>query len=84
MPNGIVEHRTHPPLTGRSLKVSIVHQPTELLTQPVPEAQQRVTLRIKRPRQTVTAEIAAKSPRRAQTTINEVGAEAVAVILQAS
>jgi hypothetical protein len=51
MPNVIVEHRTHPPLTGRSLKVTIVHQPTELLTHLVPEGEERGHVTHQHPRQ---------------------------------
>jgi hypothetical protein len=77
----IVEHRNHPPLTGRALKVTIVLAPAEVLAHPAPDTP-RVTLRIRVSDRTVTAEIAAKSLRRAQATIREVGTEAVACILQ--
>ena len=78
----IVEHKTHTPLTGRALKVTVVLNAAEILAQPVPEGKPRVTLRIKVPDRTVTADIAAKSLRRAQATIKENGVEGCAVVLQ--
>jgi hypothetical protein len=68
-------------LTGRALKVTIVLAAAEVLAYPEPDTP-RVMLRIRVPDRTVTADIAAKSLRRAQATIREVGPEGVAVILQ--
>jgi hypothetical protein len=49
-----------------------------------PEGKPRITLRIRLPYCTVTAEIAAKSLRKAQTAIREAGADNIALVLQGS
>jgi hypothetical protein len=82
MPDVIVEHKTTAPLTGRALKVTVGLNAAEILNQPMPEGKPRVTLRIKVLDRTVTADIAAKSLRKAQTTIRENGVESTVRILQ--
>jgi hypothetical protein len=67
-------------LTAKSLKVTLVLQPSEVLAFCCPDTA-RVVLSIRLPDRTVTVDIAAKSVRRAQTAIREYGTE-VACILQ--
>jgi hypothetical protein len=69
-------------LTSNKLKCTLVLKGEELLTIPAPEGQPRVTLRVKLPDRTISADIATKSLRRAQTAIRELGADGVAVNLQ--
>jgi len=78
----IVEHKTRTLLTGRALKVTCVLNAAGILDQPVPEGKPRVTLRILTADRTVTADIAAKSLRKAQATIKEHGVEGTVCILQ--
>jgi hypothetical protein len=70
-----------PSLTAQRLKVSLVLNPDELLTSPLPTAP-RVTLRIRLPDRKLTADIAAKSLCKAQAAIREAGADAIALVLQ--
>jgi hypothetical protein len=77
--------KTAPParaLTAPRLKVTMVLNAAELLNVPTPDTKPRINLNIILPDRTVTADIAAKSLRKAQATIRETGAENVAVILQ--
>ena len=69
-------------LTAAKLKVTTVLKPNELLGVAAPEGTPRVTLYVKLPDRTVSADIAAKSLRRAQAAIREAGGDNVAVILQ--
>lgn len=69
-------------LTAQRLKVTLVLNASELLSIPAPDGKPRVVLHIKLPERTVTADIAAKALRRAQSAIREAGADNVAVILQ--
>jgi hypothetical protein len=69
-------------LSATKLKITCALKPEELLPIPAVNGQQRTTLRIKLPDRTLTAEVATKSLRRAQTQIEELGAENVALILQ--
>jgi hypothetical protein len=76
-------------LNARAIKVTIVLDPSELARLAVPEGQPRVTLSIRvggeisvGGARIVTADIAAKSVRKAQVAIREHGAAGVAVILQ--
>jgi hypothetical protein len=78
----IVEHKNHPPLTGRALKVTVLLDTAAILAQPVPEGRPRIILRIKVPDRTVTADIATKSLRRAQATIKEHGIEGCVAMIQ--
>ena len=69
-------------LTAARLKVSLTLNAAELLAVPAPAGQPRITLRIRLPGRILTAEIATKSLRRAQTAIREVGADNIALVLQ--
>jgi hypothetical protein len=69
-------------LTAARLRVSTILNATELLAIAAPEGKPRITLRIRLPDRTVTAEIASKSLRKAQTAIREAGADSIALVLQ--
>jgi len=69
-------------LSARRLKVSVVLNPDELLAVPAPEGKSRAILRISLPDRRVSAEIAAKSLRKAQATVRVHGTENTACILQ--
>ena len=69
-------------LAATSLKVSTTIAPAELLAVPAPEGKPRLTLRVRLPDRTVTADIAAKSLRRAQTAIREAGGDNIVLLLQ--
>lgn len=69
-------------LSAKRLKVSTVLDAAELLAIPASEGKPRVTLRIRLPDRTATAEIASKSLRRAQTTIREQGPDNVVCVVQ--
>jgi hypothetical protein len=69
-------------LSAKKLKVTLVFDAAELSAIPAPAGQPRVTLRIRLPERTVTAEIAAKSLRKAQTAIRQAGPDAIALVLQ--
>jgi hypothetical protein len=69
-------------LQANKLKVTMVLRAEDLLNVPAPDGKPRVALRIKLPDRVVSTDIAAKSLRRAQTAIRELGADGVAVILQ--
>jgi hypothetical protein len=69
-------------LTGRSLKVTIPLVPDELLALRVPDGVSRVTLRIAVAGRAVTADVAAKSQRKAIATIREVGVEHCVALIQ--
>ncbi len=69
-------------LTASKLKVTVVLNAIELCAIPAPDGKPRSVLHITLPGRTVTADIATKSLRKAQTTIRETGADGVAVILQ--
>jgi len=71
-------------LTAARLKVTVVLNPNELLGIAAPDAAPRAVLRVQLPDRTVTADVAAKSVRKAQAAIREAGADGVAVILQGS
>jgi hypothetical protein len=64
------------------LKVVAVIDPAELLDVPVPDGTPRVELTIRLPDGVVTADLAAKSVRRAIAAVHENGPEAVAAIVQ--
>jgi hypothetical protein len=70
------------PLTANKLKVTLVLKSEEILTVPAPDGTSRVVLQIKLPDYKLTADVAAKSVRKAQTAVRESGAENVALILQ--
>ena len=69
-------------LTATRLKITTVLNAAELLAIDVPNGKPRVILRIRLPDRTVTAEIAAKSLRKAQRAIRESGGDDIAVVLQ--
>ena len=69
-------------LTAKWLKVSTTLDAAELLAIPASEGRPRVTLRIRLPDRTATAEIASKSLRRAQATIREQGPDNVVCVVQ--
>ena len=69
-------------LTGKALKVTIVLNPAEVSALPVPNGTPRVILKIAVGGRTVTADIAAKSLRKAQATIAEAGADGCAALIQ--
>jgi hypothetical protein len=64
------------------LKVVAVVDPAELLDVPVPDGKPRVELTIHLPQGSVTADLSAKSVRRAIALVREHGPEAVAAIVQ--
>lgn len=67
---------------GKWLKVFTTLDATELLAVTVPADTPRVSLRIRLPDRTVSAEIAAKSLRKAQTAIRDQGADNIVLLLQ--
>jgi hypothetical protein len=69
-------------LTAAWLKVTTILNADDLLAITAPEGRPRVTLHIRLPDRSVTAEIAAKSLRKAQTAIREAGADNLALVLQ--
>ena len=64
------------------LTVVAVIDPAELLDVPVPDGTPRVELTIRLPQGSVTADLSAKSVRRAIAMVREHGPEAVAAIVQ--
>jgi hypothetical protein len=64
------------------LKVSTALDPAELIAIAAPADRSRVSLRIRGPDRIITAEIAAKSLRRAQTAIRVAGTGNITVMLQ--
>ena len=73
---------TRPTLTAKRLKVTLVLNADELAAVPVKDGKPRIRLRICLPDRKLTADIAAKSLRKAQSTIREAGGHAIAVVLQ--
>jgi hypothetical protein len=69
-------------LTAQRLKVTAVLDATELLSINAPDGKPRITLRIRLPERTLTADIASKSLRKAQTAIRDAGADNLALVLQ--
>jgi len=69
-------------LGAKRLKVSVTLAAVELLAIACTEGVPRVTLRIRLPDRLVTAEVAAKSLRKAQTAIRNAGPDNIAVLLQ--
>jgi hypothetical protein len=64
-------------LTGARLKVTTTLEADELLVVPAPGGGPRIALSIRLPERTLAADIAAKSPRKAQAAIREVGADSI-------
>jgi hypothetical protein len=71
-------------ISAQKLKITVALRASELAPLAVPNGAPRVVLRIKLPDRTLTADISAKSLRRVQAAISELGAENVACILQGS
>ena len=71
-----------PALNARSLKCTVVLDPAEVVAIPVTDGLPRLLLRIRLPDRTVTADLAAKSVRRAQAAIREHGEAGVAAVIQ--
>ena len=71
-----------PTLTAQRLKVTLVLDADELRAVPAPDGKPRVILRIRLPDRKLSADIAAKSLRKAQAAIREAGADAIALVLQ--
>jgi hypothetical protein len=69
-------------LTAARLKVTIKLDASELIAVRARDGKERITLRIRLPDRTVTAEITAKSLHKAQTAIRETGADSIALVLQ--
>jgi hypothetical protein len=70
-------------LSAKSLKVTLVLAPTEVLALSAPDGQPRCLVRVKvAGGRTVVADLNAKSVRKAIATINAAGPERVACILQ--
>ena len=81
MPPPALDREKSPPLRLPGTLTTVLNA-TELNAITAPEGKLRITLRIRLPDRTVTAEIAAKSLRKAQTAIREVGADNIALVLQ--
>lgn len=71
-------------LTVHKLKVTTLVRPDEILAVPVPNGQPRVILKVQLPDRVLSADIAAKSLRKVQTTVRELGADNVVIVLQGS
>jgi hypothetical protein len=71
-----------PALNARSLKCTVVLDPADVVAIPVKDGLPRVLLRIRLPDRTVTANLAAKSVRRAQAAVREHGVDGVAAMIQ--
>ena len=69
-------------LSASRLKITTILNAAELLAINAPDGKPRITLRIRLPERTMTAEVAAKSLRKAQTAIRETGADNIALVLQ--
>jgi hypothetical protein len=69
-------------LTAKSLKTTIVLSPAEVATLPVPDSKPRCSVRITVAGRTVTADLNAKSVRKAIANIREAGQDNVSCILQ--
>jgi hypothetical protein len=83
MSNVIVEHRNRPNiLTAKSIKCTLVLSAAEILSLAVPEGQPRCSVHIAVSGRTVTADLNAKSVRRAIANIREAGPDNVSSILQ--
>ena len=81
----IVEQKHHAnanTLSAKSIKATIVLSPTDVLTLSAPDGKPRCIVRVNVGSRTITADLNAKSVRKAIATICESGAENVACILQ--
>jgi hypothetical protein len=68
-------------LAATRLKVTLKLNAAELNAITAPEGKPRVTLRVRLPDRALTAEIAAKSLRKAQTAIRDIGADNITLVL---
>jgi hypothetical protein len=71
-----------PILNARGLKCTVVLDPAEVAQLTAPDGRPRVVLAIRLPDRRVTADLNAKSVRKAVATISEHGPDGVAVIIQ--
>jgi hypothetical protein len=79
----VVEYKRPTTLTGRALKVTVVLDPDEVVhLPPPPNGQPRVVFRISVADRIVTADLNAKSVKKAIATILEAGSDNVVCILQ--
>jgi hypothetical protein len=69
-------------LTAKTIKTTLVLDPNEVASIPTPEGKPRCIVRITVAGRTLTADLNAKSVRKAIATIREAGSENVACILQ--
>jgi hypothetical protein len=72
---------TQPILNARALKCTVVLDPAEVAQLVAPNGQPRVVLTVRMPDRRVSADVAAKSVRRALVTIGEHGPDGVSVIV---
>jgi hypothetical protein len=77
----VVAERTNT-LSAKSLKVTLVLNPSEVAAIPTPEGKPRCIVRVNVAGRAVVADLNAKSVRKAIATIRAAGADNVAVILQ--
>ena len=77
MSNVVAEH-----LTAKALKVTMVMDPNQVVNIPTPEGKPRCMIRVSVAGRVVTADLNAKSVRKAIATIREAGPDNVACILQ--
>jgi hypothetical protein len=83
MPQVVVEHR--PPantLSAKSIKATLVLNPTEVLSLSAPDGKPRCIVHITAAGRTIVADLNAKSVRKATATIRDAGPDNVACILQ--
>jgi hypothetical protein len=73
---------TRPTLTAARLKVSLTLNPDELAAVPVEDGKPRVRLRIRLPDRKLSADIATKSLRKAQSAIRASGGDAIALAVR--
>lgn len=71
-----------PTVSARSLKVTVILDPASLLAVPVPEGQPRVALTIRLPDRTVSADLNAKSVRKAIGAVREYSPDGCSCIIQ--
>jgi hypothetical protein len=83
MPQVVVEHRTHTnTLSAKSLKATIVLAPNEVAALSVPDGKPRSIVRVNVAGRIVTADLNAKSVRKAIASIHASGPDNVVCILQ--
>ena len=83
MANVVVEHRNQlHTLSAKSIKATVVLTPAEVVNIPAPDGKPRCSVRIAVAGRIVTAELNAKSVRRAIANVREAGPDNVSCILQ--